>query len=76
MLVGTSAAEAGVLCERVRSGTQVHSPEAHSLSVSIGLAMAGPIDAGTLNDLIAAADDDMYDRRRRRRRSSPARSAG
>jgi diguanylate cyclase (GGDEF)-like protein/PAS domain S-box-containing protein len=76
VLVGTSAAEAGVVRERVRRGTQAHSPEAHSLSVSIGLAMVGPSDAGTLNDLIAAADDDMYDGRRRRRRSSPARSAG
>jgi hypothetical protein len=37
--------------------------------------MVGPSDAGTLNDLIAAADD-MYDGCRRRRRSSPARSAG
>ena len=76
VLVGTTAAEAGDLCERVRRGSHARSPEDHSLSVSIGIAAAGPCEADTLDDLIAAADDAMYEGRRRRRRTSPARSAG
>jgi diguanylate cyclase (GGDEF)-like protein/PAS domain S-box-containing protein len=76
VLVGTSAAEAGHLCERVRRGTRALPPGEHSVSVSIGLAAVDPYEAETLDDLIAAADDAMYERRRRRRRSSATRSAG
>ncbi len=76
VLVGTSAVEAGNLCERVRRGTRALPPGEHSVSVSIGLAAVDPCAAETLDDLIAAADDAMYERRRRRRRSSATRSAG
>jgi diguanylate cyclase (GGDEF)-like protein/PAS domain S-box-containing protein len=75
VLVGTSAAEANDLCERVRHGTQTRPQGEHSLSVSIGLAAARPGEADTLDNLIAAADDAMYEGRRRRRRSSAARAA-
>ena len=68
VLVGTSAAEADLLCERVREGMKQHAPGEHSLSVSIGVATAQPGEGDTLDELIAAADDDMYTGRRRRRR--------
>ncbi len=74
VLVGTAAAEADDLCERVRHATQARPPGEHSLSVSIGVAAARPGEADTLAELIAAADDAMYEGRRRRRRSSAARS--
>ena len=70
VLLGTSAAEADDICERVRHGTRTPPPGDHSLSVSIGLAAARPGEAGTLAELIAAADDAMYEGRRRRRRSA------
>jgi diguanylate cyclase (GGDEF)-like protein/PAS domain S-box-containing protein len=73
VLLGTSAAEAGDLCERVRRGTQERPGGEHSLSVSIGIAAVDPCETDTLDDLIAAADDAMYEARRRRRRSSAAR---
>ena len=68
VLVGTSAAEADLLCDRVRQGLKQHAPGEHSLSVSIGVAAARPGEGDTLDELIAAADDDMYTGRRRRRR--------
>jgi len=68
VLGGTSAAEAELLCERVRQGMQQQAPGERSLSVSIGVAAARPGEADTLDELIAAADDAMYTGRRRRRR--------
>jgi len=68
VLVGTSAEEAEVLCDRIRQGLRKHGPGEHSLSVSIGVNAARPGEADTLAELIAAADDAMYEGRRRRRR--------
>ena len=68
VLVGTSAAEADVLCDRVRQGMKEHARGEHSLSLSIGVAAARPGEGDTLEHLIAAADDAMYQGRRRRRR--------
>ena len=76
VLVGTPAAEAEVLCDRIREGMRRHAPGEYSQSVSVGVAAARPGAADTLDDLIAAADDAMYEGRRRRRRSSAARSPG
>ena len=68
VLVGTSADEAEILCDRIRQGMRKHAPGEHSLSVSIGVASARPGEAATLDELIAGADDAMYAGRRRRRR--------
>jgi diguanylate cyclase (GGDEF)-like protein/PAS domain S-box-containing protein len=76
VLVGTSAGEADVLCDRIRQGMRKHAPGADSLSVSIGVAAARPGEADALDDLIAAADDAMYEGRRRRRRSAAGRTNG
>lgn len=76
VLAGTSAAEADVLCDRVRQGMKQQAPGEHALTVSIGVAAARPGEAYTLDELVAAADDDMYAGRRRRRRSSAARANG
>ncbi|MDQ5833003.1 MAG: diguanylate cyclase [Actinomycetota bacterium] len=72
VLVGTSPAEAAVLCDRVRRDMKDHAPGEHSLSVSIGVAAARPGKGDTLDELIAAADDAMYAGRRRRRRPQRA----
>jgi diguanylate cyclase (GGDEF)-like protein len=76
VLLGTSAGEAELLCDRIRMGMRRHAPEGHSLSVSIGVAAARPGQADTLDELIATADDAMYAGRRRRRRSPTARGDG
>ena len=68
VLVGTSAAEADVLCDRVRHGMREHARGERSVSLSIGVAAARPGEGDTLEELIAAADDAMYQGRRRRRR--------
>ena len=76
VLAGTSAAEADVLCDRIRQGMGSTRRDEHALTVSIGVEAARPGVADTLDDLIAAADDAMYAGRRRRRRSSAARTIG
>jgi diguanylate cyclase (GGDEF)-like protein/PAS domain S-box-containing protein len=68
VLVGTSAPEAEILCDRIRQGMRKHAPGEQPLSVSIGVKAARPGEADTLGELIAAADDAMYEGRRRRRR--------
>jgi diguanylate cyclase (GGDEF)-like protein/PAS domain S-box-containing protein len=72
VLVGTAAAEADVLCDRVRQGMKQHAPGEHSLSVSIGVAAARAGEGDTLDELLATADDAMYAGRRRRRRPQRA----
>ena len=76
VLLGTSAGEAELLCDRIRMGMRRHAPDRQSLSVSIGVAAARPGQADTLDELIASADDAMYAGRRRRRRSPTARGNG